>query len=797
MRTLTSFAALLVSLSASPALAATIQTQDTIAGLQTQLTLNGFSAGAAADVTIQTPGGYPVEQTVRLDGRGQGIVVIDAGDTERAGTYSVSAVAGGQTAQALFRVLPDRIDPDLSTVIAQDKGLLSDGRDTAVVEVQLYDRFQNPLTDRPVTLIPSRTTDIVEAQGDATDQTGRQRFAVSTTQPGSIGLRAMDLLSGMVLESSAQISAGYNAYGNSDPWSAAMAPAQQLYSPFAAQVTGSVTSLIDHFEVTVPATMEVSKEASSITVRAVDRGGNTVVDYAGTVRFTSTDQNATLPNFGTYTFKPRDLGEKKFPLVLKFRTPGQQKLHVEDTQDSRIAGDSQPITVTGTSGGNEGTLLITSPKAGQVLGGSEVLVEGTAPALINIVVKGGAQSVHGDSDQSGRFSVSVPIDPSADSATFTVEDDEGRYPASQAVTVRIDAAEPNVDSVVFTPASPETGVQTLVVVKAEPKLRSVTVSLTKDADGQPQILQLLENANSPGSYQTFFTAPAPGMYQPTIQTTDTVGNVGKYLTTLSVNEKSLPTVQNLAGDPKADSVQLQWNPVDADVDGYRIYIGESPDNFLYTLDTGVPQTKATVRGLLAGHRYYFAVTALRGNLESKQRSDTLALDTIGIRLDVVPGDTTLTLNWSGVPQSLTLQSYILEYGIAKDSYTEKRLINGDADSYAIRDLINAVPYYLRLTPLLVTGEKRDDLAVSVTGTPTGDPNFHPSAGDPIPGDITPVIGENHEGAPPEVTTVGLEGRIWIPAAAISMLLAGGYFYRRFRLQQTAAFLRALEQHNRL
>jgi len=62
----------------------------------------------------------------------------------------------------------------------------------------------------------------------------------------------------------------------------------------------------------------------TVTVTAQDQAGNTAVGFIGTVHFTSTDNNATLP--ADYTFVAGDAGVHRFTVV--FRSAGSQSLTV-------------------------------------------------------------------------------------------------------------------------------------------------------------------------------------------------------------------------------------------------------------------------------------------------------------------------------------------------------------------------------------------------------------------------------------------------------------------------------------
>ena len=80
----------------------------------------------------------------------------------------------------------------------------------------------------------------------------------------------------------------------------------------------------------------------TLTVNAVDQSGARVSSYTGTVAFTSTDGQATLP--GTYTFTPADGGTHTFGSTI-FATAGTQTVTVRDTSTGATAFAS--IVVTG------------------------------------------------------------------------------------------------------------------------------------------------------------------------------------------------------------------------------------------------------------------------------------------------------------------------------------------------------------------------------------------------------------------------------------------------------------------
>ncbi len=93
----------------------------------------------------------------------------------------------------------------------------------------------------------------------------------------------------------------------------------------------------------LPATL-VPATPNNFTVTAFDAYGNVASGYAGTIQFTSSDSQATLPS--NYTFTAANAGAASFSVT--FATPGTQSLSATDTATATITG-STSVTVTSTS----------------------------------------------------------------------------------------------------------------------------------------------------------------------------------------------------------------------------------------------------------------------------------------------------------------------------------------------------------------------------------------------------------------------------------------------------------------
>jgi hypothetical protein len=97
---------------------------------------------------------------------------------------------------------------------------------------------------------------------------------------------------------------------------------------------GASLSLHDSFHLAAPAA-STAGSAFTVTVTALDADGNTATGYTGTVHFTSTDGQASLP--ADYSFTGSDEGAHSFSGVV-LKTAGSQALTATDTTAGSITG---------------------------------------------------------------------------------------------------------------------------------------------------------------------------------------------------------------------------------------------------------------------------------------------------------------------------------------------------------------------------------------------------------------------------------------------------------------------------
>jgi hypothetical protein len=798
------------------ALAATLNAKDSVAGLGTDIAVTG--AETEATLVVLPPYGSEV---VRDIAAGDSTVRLTGDETQEAGLYTITVEsADGVLGETQFNVLPDTVDLASST-IQTEVDAVAPG-EAVHASVILRDRYGNTIPNRPVRLISSRSSDRVEALTQQTDARGQQDFIVTTMGNGTMVLRAVDLLSGNPLDAEASVTVGSSTGWYGGPTTVAMnAPVYQptyqptyqqypQYQPVAQQsrMLGSVAgralygqvsgfSTIAGFVLEVPREMRVNVD-ENLTITAIDRDGRVVEDYTGTVQLASTDPNAILPSFGEITFRGSDLGRKTLVLGLRFSSAGDQLLYAQDSQNPSVTGEAT-IRVTGDVPSQvQQTITVTSPEQDSMVNDTSIVVEGTAAPFLNLIVTGGLEDSYGETDSTGKFSIPVNLNTEQIDHTLRVRDDSGRNDSGN-IRVRLDREAPQVLKFTYTPTSPIEDEDVLVVVEAKDDGRGVgDVILTIDEDTYP----LTPVRSSSGTYQLLFSFEEAGSYQPTLTVKDTAGNAREIVSSIEVRKKGMPKVENVRAEAKPSAVFLEWDALEIEddpIDGYRIYVGESPTTFDHTLETDPLTTAATIAGLKPGRDYYFAVTATRGEMESP-RSDVAQTTVLGLSLNVTPGNSSLTVEWTSLQEDIPLSQYLLEYGVEEGQYLEKRTLNGDVSTYTLRDLLNGINYHLQLTPITTTGDTLTDLAARGQGAPGSSlAGFVPGPSDPIPAglganmpsDPTPPI-VTHGGAPSQPITGIPHLALWVTLAGV---LGLGWYVRQRRksVRATEAFLLQMQQ----
>lgn len=775
-----------------------ITVSDTVAGLGTTIQLSALPPSTTVDVHAVSEAGEDTLIPTTTNAQGNAIVSIPEKLTTEAGTYRVFAVLGQQkiTEDAIFEVLRDRIDRGGSRITVNVPFLTADGRSAAIVTVALMDAQSNPLPGRPVQLVGSRAEDRITplTASRETDNAGVVQFAVQTQTPGDIALRAMDLLSGTMLDQAAHIVAG-----GGFPVGGFEEATPRATNPFGAQLIAAARYDVPaRIVIKAPETAKVRDVLPSITIAVVDAAGNTVESFVGTLKIsTPNDNGSTLPGLGLppgqgeVVITKKGLGKANLAWVMSFSRSGQQKIIVSNAS-GQLTGEAV-VTVSGSAEIPDNLKIrLESLQDGDTVNTREILVKGKGPALANLhvwladgetppeaVTEGEPVATH-DTESDGSFSFTLKL-PKKGDVLMEIRSDRGDDSGIIHLTTDFDG--PAIDYA-LEPQQPREGEDVTLSVTSEPGLPDVLMKI------KGQEISLTEG--EPGIYEVLFQAPGQGDIDFVLSARDPAGNVTDRDGVLSIAGPNLPQVQNVRAESLAGGIQLFWDVIpDETIAAYRIEVGKSPGRADVTLDTPEPTGEAAVMGLKSGSEYFVTVRGVRGD-ESGPKSDVIAARTLGMEVTVTPQEHSLLLQWT-FPDSTPLASFILEYGTLEAEFSEERTLDGAMRAFTLNDLL-AQPYLIRMTPVATTGEVLKDLTVSTEGTPTMAVAFRASA-DGFAGRPRDTAPDNglHAGAPDTVKS-GLPGISLRLVLGMTVMLAGFYWYRRRKaMMQTHAFLNTMRR----
>lgn len=477
------------------------------------------------------------------------------------------------------------------------------------------------------------------------------------------------------------------------------------------------------FSLTVNQSAKVG-EALDLTVKALDKDGGTVADYAGTVYVTvDNDSKATLPYAEGYTFVAADQGAKTFSKGLAFSKVGNMTVSVIDIDDDKVEGIAKVNVTEGDVGpgvtGNE-AVTISAPESGSTVSGTETDVVGTTKKNSKFqVFLNGTKSGEGQSDDKGAILYKLKglseennvlevkvLDGSDKEAgtsgkiSFKLAADKG--PEFKSITVKEGK-------------SVKAGTVLNVTVTAEPKLKEVSVSLGdsievfKEQTSGVTAGNVSVGGTGEGIYVGTLTAPsASGSYPIDVTLTGdlgkkTVKNAAETVTVLETPKMSYENVKIESGDKRVTFTFDVVNPVES-LSKFKFSYGTesgalSKESVTFekskiaVTGTGASASGSTykwyVDGLEPG-KYFFKIAGLdiAGSPVTATESDVfesdIALNSAGTcsianvsGLKVAKSDDQSVLSWDAIPEALSYNvykkdasgSYVLVENVKVTSYT--------------------------------------------------------------------------------------------------------------------------------
>ncbi len=629
---------------------------DTIAGYSALLQTTKTYPNKDVVLVVEKPDGSRVEIPAKTDQGGLAKLDLYDYHTRHAGTYKVSAHFKDQadtSTRSSFTVYPDEVSTDQSSIVAS-RSVAKTSDDNVYVTVNIRDQYGNPFAGHQLHVISSRSNDSIDlpSSNAVTDENGSLTFTVSSSEAGVSIFSAVDVTSGVVLSSRAQI-----AFMSSSNYIADAGGSLSSFIPIANAAAGT----LHHFEIgDIPASISANQNVS-FRITAKDQDGVTVENYTGTVHFSSEGSNSTnvtLPE--DYTFKADDLGTHLFSLGLSFTSNGSYKIVATDVSNTLIKGDS--TVVVGSGGGNTQQQsgekpTIIAPTSGSYNSNVQT-VTGSAPAGKTVKIFDNDQEIGSvQSTSSGSYSFQTSPLSDGDHEIYVVVLDASQQVAgtSATVTVTIDTTPPTVDDVVL---DPSTGIKPGDLINlsmiSEDNLQQVAATFNNE------IIELQPSPGQSGKYIGSFAAPAnPGIYPIGFTVVDQLSNEATYenKATLTIDENGGSTVVEPTQEvvptqeeqptqevtPPANQpptqvfgvtpygtdkkVNLLWEAANDDqyVDHYRIYYGLEAGSLDKIVDTKDATPKWYIPELINGKEYYFAITAVDNEgVESLNRSELVS-----------------------------------------------------------------------------------------------------------------------------------------------------------------------------
>lgn len=684
---------------------------DTIAGYSALVTTNAISAGTDVEFKIVKPDNTELVISEPTDEDGVARLDLYGYHTQKAGEYQVAARTSGTdnfSSYHAFEVFPDDLSDVYSTVEASDTAVDADGRSEVLINVELQDQYKNPLQNQIVTLISSRAEDKIRSLATGTDQNGLIQFAVSSAEKGVSTFSAMDPTSGVILNERPKVifaepldAIGGTLNQNLSASFLGTASAEDLY--------GAVSRI----EVTELPAKAYTNETVSFVITAVDVDGNTVSNYTGTVYFSTTDSEATIPQ--KYTFTPEDLGSHEFELAVRFQTKGTQTLSATDMDDPAVLGSAN-IIVTEREG-PEGKVTLDTPQAGTYTTNTFDL-SGTAEPLTDVDLYDAStklKTVAVNSDGEYSWTVTGLAD---GSHIFQAKSGELE---SNKVRVEIDRTGPQIEDIYIDPENPVVVNSAFTLyLESEPNLVSVKAVF----NGVQYTLTEMEDRD--GIYTVLMAAPDTiGDYPIDTTLEDSLGNVTSNKDAFIVNvieDERFLGVYGVVAKPGNQKVDLTWRETEG-ASSYLIEYGIEPENYFDSVDTESPDAFTTINDLINGRTYFFVVTALdEDGYPMTGRSEEVSATPFApapvLNLTAEAGDAEAYLKWQKYENA---SKYFVYIGMEAGKYTTGFKTADATNNATAYNLINGQRYYFAVIALDENEKVMSSLSNEATAIPVAPP----------------------------------------------------------------------------
>ncbi len=622
---------------------------NTIAGESTEIFISNAEPYNEILIEITKPDGNKFNLNTASNASGISNIQIDSKDLTKAGSYLATAKNltknSAYSKYISFQVSAAELSEENSS-IKLSKNTANSGEKIQAT-VKLEDSFGNPISGHQLILSSDRETDKISSPEKTTNANGIINFYIIGSEKGIAKIIAKDIDSNKNFNTKLAFTSGNSL---------------ERTKIIFAEESGSIAS----FNLSGLDAESKVGDKQSITVTAVDEAGLTVTDYTGTVHFSSTDANATMPS--DYTFIASDLGQHNFDLGFNFVTPDTQSITATDEAQSTIKGSISTVVVTSTSSldqsidyqstyettdyEREDKFTLISPASGSIsddtidvsgsgdYGKTAVIYLNDEEAAMVEITKDNSFEYSLEDLEDGTYEIYVDI------AQTTVNDEgevevTSKIESSEVETIVIDTTAPELGSLTFSPGtSVSIGEEVSATVISENGLKNITLEING-------VLNALKESTTAGKYEGDLLIPsAEGTYPVNVVLEDQLGNEADYRAkdtiivgasaTGTVAEPIVETVAKvetldaptgLSSASGREEVTISWEPVTAPtgttISFYRVYYGPSKTELFASSDTLDASTSWLLTGLNGGEKYYFAVVAVDSDDNEGEQSDPI------------------------------------------------------------------------------------------------------------------------------------------------------------------------------
>ncbi len=679
--------------------AAFLNVQDATAGSSVEIRMSNLLSDEVVGFNLSKPDG----KVVRFEGVADDLGVLNTEvfglHLRKAGDYRLEAVRQYQLEQPIytsFTISPGPVSAYRTKVESAVSSLPANGETESPFKVFVEDAYGNPIPDQKVQVLSSRNDDIVISHG-LSDRDGIVRGKVVSKTPGVTILSA--LVGDTVIFDKSEIifHLPQNDLGN-------VGSSGNLGRFLKAQLFEEGFEEVAYFAIEELPAEVITERNYTFKVVAKDQNGSVVKNYTGTVRFSSSDNEAQLP--ADYEFTEEDQGEHTFALAVTFGSPGQHELVVNDKNNFNIKGQ-QVVQVydedrTGENPDDQALTIIT-PLEG-TYSASRMTITGKGPAGANIKLLDGPTTLIED----------LVIDSNADFVYQTPNLADGRHKfiaafmddsvVSNEVSILIDQTPPRVLAV---EVDPPDGVDPSSVFQVRVSSNEPLASATCVFNEISQSLKQAGTAFS-GNYQ----APnACGEYPISCTVADLMGN--------ELQEPNATTVKVCGGGGGGDGKDTDGDQIPDSVEGYEL--DDDGDCVLNWLESKTADSD----GDGINDQEDADNDSDGGGIDNTQECKTDETDPLNpeddktgdgnnnsnihptavLNLSASPGDKRVTLYWSPAKDDQEVSKYKVLFSTDPNNLTQQNITPDPRTQWYVDGLEEGTKYFFKVLAIDVNGNE--------------------------------------------------------------------------------------------